>query len=439
MKIPKTLAIPYWLALALCVYFVSSVSPFVVVGAVICASEKAPQETVTLSTMLSTDVAEWEDPVWQHNLAVSLPDSMSVVLLKADQELFRFGKPPRDPTPAGYTQVVVMDGARQLGIADLYDVSPCGGQIYGTLAIPASLAIQVFVGLCIVWVLARYVMRPLTAMRGAARQIAVGNLDFQLPPSRVREVAEVATAFHAMGDALRTSLIRQAELEQDRRFFISAVAHDLRTPLFALRGYLEGLEKGLATTPEMVSHYIQVCHEKADALEHLIADLFAYSRMEYLEQMPQREPIDFSKLVESAVNDIRPRAEALNISLDLESPSVPCDVEGDWSLLTRSLSNLLDNALRYAPSGGWIRVAWSKANGIAQFVVADSGPGIAPQDLPHLFTPLFRAESSRNRQTGGAGLGLTIARRILQAHRGDLVVHNGANGGAEFTGTFQAH
>ena len=135
----------------------------------------------------------------------------------------------------------------------------------------------------------RYVIRPLEAMSQAARQIAGGGLDFELPISRVREVAEVRAAFEAMGEGLRASIGRQAALEEERRFFVGAIAHDLRTPLFTLRGYLEGLERGLATSPEKVAHYIAVCRQKADQLERLVADLFAYTRAEYLEQTVQRE------------------------------------------------------------------------------------------------------------------------------------------------------
>jgi len=297
-------------------------------------------------------------------------------------------------------------------------------------------------GLCIAWILTRYVLRPLAAMSNAAQQIANGNLEFDLPPSRVKEVANVTSAFHAMGDALRTSLTRQSELEQDRRFFISAIAHDLRTPLFALRGYLAGLAQGLATTPEKAAHYIAVCQEKADVLERLIADLFAYSRLEYLEQAPQRAPMDFCQLIGKATDDIRLAAEARHVSVSVDGPgdgpSAPCEVKADWTLLARALGNLLDNALRYTPDGGAIKVSWRKEGDRVKFAVLDSGPGIAPTDLPNLFTPLYRAETSRNRETGGAGLGLTIARRILQSHGGDLVAANRAEGGAEFTGSFQA-
>jgi signal transduction histidine kinase len=430
----RTLAIRYWLVAALAIFFVTSVAPFVYIGAVYCASARPPQGAVDLANRLSADVSRWNDPEWQKELTAKLPPDLSVVLLSpnGERELFHVGKTPLDPTDVGYTRVMVMDGKRQVGIANLYNVSPCGGEIYGNVAIPASLLVQILVGFGIAWVLTRYVLRPLAALSQAARHIAKGNLDFQLPSSRVREVAEVATAFHAMGDDLRLSLTRQAELEQERRFFVSAIAHDLRTPLFALRGYLEGLEKGLATTPEKVAHYIAVCQEKADMLEHLIADLFAYSRLEYLEQSPHKEPLDFSKLVSKAIDDVRLQAETKNVSLSVDG--APGEVQGDGLLLARALNNLLDNALRHTPSGGSIRITWIKTDGKLRFTVADTGPGIDSHDLPHLFKPLYRAEGSRNRETGGAGLGLAIARRILQVHGGDLSAANRAGGGAEFTG-----
>ncbi|MBA3869126.1 MAG: HAMP domain-containing protein [Anaerolineae bacterium] len=434
----KALAIRYWLVAALIIYFIASVAPFVVIGTLYCVSEQPSQETVSLTNRVSANIAKWTDPAWQQELSASLSPNLSITFLDPNSnELFHVGKQSQDPTDAGRDQIVVMDGTRVMGIANLYDVSPCGGSIYWSVGVPASIVLQVIMGLGIAWVLSRYLLKPLAAMSEAAHQIAKNNLDFEIPPSRVREVAEVATAFHLMGDALRDSLTRQSQLEQERRFFISAIAHDLRTPLFSLRGYLEGLEKGVANTPEKIARYIAVCQEKADALEHLIADLFTYSRLEYLEQAPRREPMDFAKLVDAAAEDIRYQAQARGISVQIDGAQSPCDIYADWSLLARVLSNLLDNAMRHTPENGIIKVRWHKVNGLIKFAVIDSGTGIAPDDLAHVFTPLYRAETSRNRETGGAGLGLTIARRILQAHGGDLLATNAQTGGAEFDGSFR--
>jgi signal transduction histidine kinase len=268
------------------------------------------------------------------------------------------------------------------------------------------------------WQMGRYVVTPLEAMSAAARRIAEGNLDFALPESQVREVADVRAAFETMGAGLRESLKRQAELEEERRFFIGAIAHDLRTPLFALRGYLEGLDQGLAASPEKAATYVAVCRQKADQLDRLVADLVAYTRAEYLEQTRQPEPLEVGALLHRAIEGARARAGAKGITLELDGAHEACLAVGDAHLLERAVENLLDNALRYTPAGGRIVVGWQQERTRVVFTVADTGPGIAPGDLPHLFDPLYRGEASRNRQTGGAGLGLAIARRALRADGG---------------------
>jgi len=134
------------------------------------------------------------------------------------------------------------------------------------------------------------------------------------------------------------------------------------------------------------------------------------------------------------VEGFRPQADTKGVQLTLALPSEPCWVTGDSHLLTRALTNLLDNALRYTPSGGQVRVTCRTEPSGVIFTVADTGPGIPAHDLPNLFAPLYRGETSRNRRTGGAGLGLTIARRILLAHGGDLSAANSQAGGAVFTG-----
>jgi signal transduction histidine kinase len=430
----RRLSIRVWLILSLLVFIFAAALPFPLVANYFCRGDEFPSGSLTAAThLLAANVARWADPAWQKGLAAQLPPGTQVVLTDGSREIFRAGPAAVDTSrPA---QLVITKGTQVVGVADIYDVTPCGGQIYVTLAIPLSLLTQLVVALLIIWLLYPNVLRPLAAMSRAARQVAAGNLDFDLPASRVREVDEVAAAFHAMGDALRASLTRQAEIEQERRFFVGAIAHDLRTPLFALRGYLSGLERGLANTPEKAAHYLAVCQEKADALEDLIAGLFAYTRLEYLEQAPVRAPLDFGRLAAQALEDVRLRAQERGIALTLEAGAGPGTIPADGALLARALGNLLDNALRYTPDGGAIALSWHVDDHGLTFSVADSGPGIDPRDLPHLFDPLYRGETSRSRETGGAGLGLTIARRILLAHGGELAAANRPGGGAEFTGT----
>jgi signal transduction histidine kinase len=301
-------------------------------------------------------------------------------------------------------------------------------QVSGVIALLLTLA-------AVAWFLGRWVVRPLATMSRDVARIAGGDLDIHPPSSRAREVREIAAALTALCAALGQALARQAALEEERRLFISAIAHDLRTPLFMLRGYLKGLETGVAATPEKVAQYVRACGMRADALERLIADLFAYTRLEYLDQGPRRESLELGALLGEAVAEIQPMAATKGIIVALDGPSGACPFTGDRTLLGRAVQNLLDNAVRHTPDGGSVRVRGDQEGGRYVFRVQDTGPGITPRDLPHLFTPLYRAEPSRNRRTGGAGLGLTIALRILRAHGGNLTAANADTGGALFTGT----
>jgi signal transduction histidine kinase len=281
--------------------------------------------------------------------------------------------------------------------------------------------------------LGRHVIRPLTAITEAARTVPYGEADLGLPATRVSEVSAAAAALQTMSDNLHAALDQQADSEEQRRQFIGAIAHDLRTPLFTLRAYLDGLNDGLATSPRKTSQYLQACRTSATALDRLITDLFSYARMEYLGQQPCREPVDLGALLRTAAQAHQPRADAKHITLAVTTPAVPCTVSADEHLLTRAIGNLVDNALRHTPGHGQISLSCARAEDEATFNVSDSGPGIDPADLPHLFTPLYRGEASRNRATGGAGLGLAIAQRILLAHGGTLTAASATPHGASFT------
>jgi signal transduction histidine kinase len=237
-----------------------------------------------------------------------------------------------------------------------------------------------------------------------------------------------------MSDNLHAALDQQADMEEQRRQFIGAIAHDLRTPLFTLRAYLDGLSDGLATSPQKTSQYIQACRTSADALDRLITDLFSYARMEYLGQQPRRDRVDLRDLLGAAALAHQPKADAKHIDLTVTTPAAPCIVTADEHLLSRVLSNLIDNALRHTPEHGHVDLHCAGTDNEAIFTITDAGPGIALADLPHLFTPLYRGEASRNRATGGTGLGLAIAHRILLAHNGTLTAHNITPHGARFTG-----
>lgn len=398
---------------------------------------------VAAQRVIDVDMARWRDPAWQTIARRRL------AALGADAQLFSADGHPLFATSASLPRAQgrwqVWDGEKVAipdpdpkreprGIAVLF-VSVLAQTTILTVSLAAALLALLPTLGAVAWLLRRAIVRPLTAMGLAAQGIREGALEVHLPSSRVQEVADVATALETMSAGLREAAERQASLEQERRLFIGAISHDLRTPLFTLRAFLSGLKDGLGTTPEKSARYVEVCQDKAEALEGLIADLFDYTRIEYLEQPLAREPIEPGTLLRQVVEEMQPQAMASGVTLTFDGPSTSGLLLGDRHLLVRAVQNVLDNALRYTPSGGSVRVTWNQDGPDLIFQVEDSGPGIAPVDLPHLFTPLYRGEASRNRQTGGTGLGLTIARRILWAHGGDLTATNSATGGAIFTGT----
>ena len=438
-----TLPIRRWLALALVVTFVA---PALATGLAAAGWVwGAPRGDAAAAAQLLRDgAARWNDPAWQAATRAELAArNVDFLLLEDGREVYRSVADPLakagelavDADGRLVQRLVLPAAGAQPGRTAYIFSSPAGGDAQRFWLVPLTGFTTLLLTLGgIAWVLGRAVNAPLAATGRAARQVAVGDLDVALPSSRVREVADVNHAFEAMSAELRLALRRQTELEQERRLFIGAVAHDLRTPLFALRGHLEGLATGVAATPEKAARYVAVAREKADALERLIADLFDFTRLEYLEQAPAREPLELGELLRRLVDEWRPEADAKGVGLAFDGPAGSCMVDGDRHLLTRAVANLLDNALRHTPPGGRVRVTCRPAAGGVVFRVVDSGPGIPERDLPRLFDPLFRGEGSRNRRTGGAGLGLTIARRILLAHGGELTAGNDPAGGAVFTG-----
>jgi signal transduction histidine kinase len=389
------------------------------------------QEIALNATLLeaAANPLRWQDPEWQVSLQAKIDNSAIGIRLLDPSGLEIFHTGPIGSVNNPERQAVVTEGGQIKGMILLFTHNQ--GTILPTL-------FSVLITICVIFFIwrqmGRFVVRPLEAMSEAARRITEGDLDFELPKTSVLEVAEVRAALQALGNGLKESVTRQSELEHERRFYIGAIAHDLRTPLFALRGYLMRLERGLAGSPEKATRYLAICSQKAEHLERLVSDLFSYVKSDVLEQTIHKEQLNFAPLIRRITNDYRPMANAKEVNISEDGPDLCCLIEADEHLLERSIGNLLDNALRYTPHGGKIEVKWYQEADRIVFTVADTGPGISKKDLPHIFDPFYRAEASRNLETGGTGLGLTIAKRIIKAHRGDLTACNLSSGGAEFMG-----
>ncbi|MBT2292501.1 HAMP domain-containing histidine kinase [Paenibacillus albidus] len=378
--------------------------------------------------LIEAGTEEWADPNWQNELYKQLRKTkMDVVLQSASNlDIYR-SNPERRGSLSSTERFSVIEDGELIGRVTLFLPKSNSVQMISALA---GLLIAFFVA---VVEMRRFVLKPLENMSATARQIAAGDWEVRMPLSRITEIAEVRDGFEVMVKGLQQSFQKQAELEEERRFVIAAVAHDLRTPLFALRGYLDGLEQGIAQSPEKIAKYVAVCKEKSAQLDRLVEDLFTFTKMEYLEKELNSKPVDFTRTLGQSMDSLSPLARQKNISITNHTAE-KCIMSGDAHLLERAMSNLLDNAVRHTPAGGEIVVKCQQDGNKVKFMIRDSGPGFSMEELAHAFEPLYRGEVSRSRSTGGSGLGLAISLRIVRRHGGELTAGNHPEGGALLTG-----
>ena len=219
-----------------------------------------------------------------------------------------------------------------------------------------------------------------------------------------------------------------------RRRLIGDVSHELRTPLTAIKGSMEGLMDGVL--PATQETYQQI-HAEADRLNRLVDDLQELSRVEAHAYELDIRPVDVSALVQTVTKRLAPQAESKRISLDLDlAPDLP-RVLADEDRAVQVLTNLTGNALQYTPEDGRMTIAAERMNNEVQISVRDTGIGIPPEHLPHIFDRFYRADKSRSRRAGGgSGIGLTIARALVEAHGGRIWVESAGEGqGSTFTFT----
>ncbi|MFD0695465.1 sensor histidine kinase [Paenibacillus sp. GCM10027628] len=378
--------------------------------------------------LIETNPDQWRDPNWQNQLYKELQQAKmeAAILSASDQDIFR-SNPERHGSLSSTERFAIIENGHLIGKVIIYLPKSNTVQM---ISMFAGLLLAIFI---IGIEMRRFLLKPLEKMSLAARQIAAGDWDVKLPLSRITEISEVRDGFEVMVKGLQQSFQKQAELEEERRFVIAAVAHDLRTPLFALRGYLDGLEQGIAQSPEKITKYLAICKEKSAQLDRLVEDLFTFTKMEYVEMNLHNQTVDFKLLLQKSIDSLIPLARQKHISISNHAAD-GCFISGDMHLLERSINNLLDNAVRHTPTNGEIAVQCYKEDNRVKFTMRDTGPGFSSEELQRVFEPLYRGEESRNRSTGGSGLGLTISQRIVRRHGGELSAGNHPEGGALLTG-----
>jgi two-component system sensor histidine kinase BaeS len=276
----------------------------------------------------------------------------------------------------------------------------------------------------------RQVVAPIHQLTAASQYIAKGHYDerVQTPGGASREdmdeLAQLASSFNQMASKLE-------QAENLRRQLIGDIAHELRTPLSTIKGSMEGLIDGVLPAE---NETFQEVYKEADRLQRLVQDLQDLNRVEAGVVQLKPEPIPVKTLIETARSRLNRQFEEKGVSLSVDIPAPLPEVLVDEDRVGQVLLNLAGNALQYTPSGGQVKIAAHIQGDKMLITIADSGIGIDASHLPHIFTRFYRVDKSRSRAGGGSGIGLTIAKHLIEAHGGNIVAESsGVGKGSTFT------
>jgi signal transduction histidine kinase len=267
------------------------------------------------------------------------------------------------------------------------------------------------------WLLARRLTRPIGELSRATARVAAGEPDVEVPVQGTDELAGLGRAFNAMSAEL-------GRARESQRRFLESVSHELKTPLTSIRGYAEALSDGAVSPGEGG----RVVAAEADRLERLVSDLLDLARLGREGFAVEHRPVDLASVTQTAVQRHLPRARELGVTLSAGNGDRAWAV-GDEGRLLQATSNLIENALRLTPAGGAVTVS----AGPGQIAVADSGPGLAAEDLPHAFDRFYLYNRYRSERAVGSGLGLAIVKELTAAMGGGVHASSRPGGGAEFT------
>ena len=284
------------------------------------------------------------------------------------------------------------------------------------------LVILVFTSVSVGLWIYRSIAAPLVKLRRATQNIKEGNLDFTLEVDGADEFSELCRDFEEMRRRLKDSAEEKLVLDKENKELISNISHDLKTPITAVKGYVEGIMDGVADTPEKMDRYVRIIYNKTNEMDHLINELTFYSKID-----TNRIPYVFSKLnVEDYVADC-----AEEVGLELETRGIQLYyanyvdkdvlVIADGEQIRRVIYNIVSNAIKYMDKEkGVIQIRVKDVGDFIQVEIEDNGKGIAAKDLPNIFDRFYRTDVSRNSSKGGSGIGLSIVRKIMEDHGGKV-------------------
>ena len=412
---------------------------------------KMTQKTFsTLEKTASSDPEKLEETSYLNSLNQDLTGKNAYLLIRKGNDMFYCGSPTQDELlfselpeygdPSADNDRGVYIGADVQSLIKQVDFTFTDGVkgsafiifhsnsmvpqlkkiLLDTVFVIILILILTALGLC-TWTY-RGVMTPLTQLKEATKNIKEGNLDFTIEKTGVDEIGDLCDDFEEMRKRLKESAEEKVAFDKENKELISNISHDLKTPITAVKGYVEGIMDGVADTPEKMDRYIRTIYNKANEMDRLINELTLYAKID-----TNRIPYNFAPLsVNDYFNDC-----AEDIEMELDSKNVEFGyfnyVEGDQKIiadpeqLKRVINNIVSNSLKYMErEHGLINLRVKDVGDFIQVELEDNGKGIAAKDLPNIFDRFYRTDASRNSSKGGSGIGLSIVKKIIEDHGGKI-------------------
>jgi len=327
---------------------------------------------------------------------------------------------------AGYAYIILASEEQEAVLSHIF-----GSYMLktGTSMFFIALAVALLIGLIAIWLITRNLNRIIEA----ARRFKEGDYGIRLPKTTDGGLVILRDTFNEMADTIEANIEQLKAMDRLRQELIANVSHDLRTPLALTQGYLETLQmKEGQLTSEERQEYLKIAHESSERLAHLVAQLFEYSKLEARQIEPEKEPFLLSELLQDVTTRYQILAKEKNIDIELNiHEGVPL-VFADVGLVERAIQNLLDNAIKFTPDGGQVKIELSNQPEGIEVKISDTGPGIPANEQSQIFERYRQAKRDGSHKAKGAGLGLAIVKKIMEIHDSTIRVQSRPEQGTAF-------
>jgi len=358
---------------------------------------------------------------------------LEFALLQEDEEYLTMGQTGIYKTDAGeYTILLVDTNFQNIETLDRAD--------YYQYLINISILLIIIVIVVILltnWLLTRMIIRgiitPLDTLVYGVHQIRDGNLDYRIAYTGKDEFAAVCTDFNEMAERLLDMVNARQRDEESRKELIAGISHDLRTPLTSIKTYVEGIELGMASTPQMQKHYLGTIKDKTKDLEHIINQLFLFSKLDIGEFPMKMETVDFGRFLSEFTKSVSNEYEQKCLQIDFTEETQDVMVRVDKVQFRNVLINILENSVKYCDKEQGVMLVSCRADNAAAVTFTDNGPGVPEDTLEKLFNLFYRGDKARSNTSQGSGLGLAISAKIMELLGGSVSAKNAPEGGLSIT------